>query len=200
MKKLLYATLLVSIISLDSFSQNKYTFTQRANLRLGAQYSFQNGSGFDSIFQTRKASVQGTAFLGYRFDPKNAGANYFGLFATVGSISKNSILQMKQSQVLLLPQSYASEAGSVIELEAGFIFGDWFRISGGPGFLSVPLTAGKQSYKYYSATSGIIIKAGSFNLNGTTGVQFGGNFLKPCFRVGLGAGFTFNFLNARKKY
>jgi hypothetical protein len=200
MKKLLLPALLITLFHASLIAQNKYTFTQRANLRVGALYSFQNGANFDSIMKTSKASIHGTAFLGYRFDPKNTGANYFGVFAALGSVSQRSILEIKSTNALPIPVTYTSGSASLKELEVGFIFADWFRLSAGPGFLSLPITGGKQSYNYYSSTAGLIIKAGPLNFNSTTGIQFGGDLLKPLFRVGIGASLSFTFINSRKKY
>jgi len=200
MKNYLLSILFITFFSSSLFSQNKYTFTQRANLRIGALYCFQNGANFDSIMKPRKASIHGTAFLGYRFDPKNTGANYFGIFATLGSVTQRSLLEIKTTNAISFPVTYSSGSASLKELEVGFIFGDWFRISAGPGFLSLPITGGQQSYNYYSSTAGLVIKAGPLNFNSTTGVQFGGDLLKPLFRVGIGASLSFTFLNSRKKY
>ena len=142
----------------------------------------------------------GTAFLGYRFDPKKRTANYIGVFATMGGLPQPSLNQMKSDNAIALPLGYNGQKATALEFEGGFIFGDWFRISAGPGVINIPLSnGGQQQLRYYSGTAGLIVKMGGFNVNTNAGMQFGGDFQKPTYRVSVGAGFSFSFFNFRKR-
>lgn len=177
---------------------NRYSLTKRANLRVGANYNFQNGVNFDSLFQSGKGSLQGNMFLGYRFDPSGGKANYFGVFGALSTIQPTSLNRMKDDNALVLPSGYNQGKATIVEIEGGFIFGNWFRISFGPGTLQIPTTGNNTvTYKYLSGTTGFIINLGAMKLNLNASSQFGGDLEKNVWRAGVGLGFGFDFLNAR---
>jgi hypothetical protein len=194
-----FTTIALFVFFSSSFAQTKKV-TPRANLRFGANYAFQGGTSIGNLFNPDFTFLQGTAFLGYRFDPKKRTANYIGVFATMGGLPQPSLNQMKVDNAIALPVGYNGQKATALEFEGGFIFGDWFRISAGPGLLNIPLSNGSQKQlRYYSGTAGLIVKMGGFNVNTSAGMQFGGDFLKPTYRVSVGAGFSFSFFNFRKK-
>ena len=200
MKKILLTLLAASLVFSSSMHGQtlEYKFVKRANLRIGANYNFQNGSSFDSLFRSNKGSLQGNIFLGYRFDPNGSSANYFGLFGAVSSITPASLYQMRADQALILPSTYTIEKASVMEIEGGFIFGDWFRISAGPGVMRVPTTGNNSiKYKYFSGTTGVSFNLGKLKFNMNASSLFGGDLKKNVWRAGVGLGFSFDFLNAR---
>jgi hypothetical protein len=193
---LFFATLLVCQLSYGQ--QNKNSFTKRANLRVGANYNFQNGKSLDSLFQFDKGALEGNIFLGYRFDPNGSKANYFGVFGAMSSIQSKSLNLMKADQAIVLPAGYNEGKASVLEIQGGLILGNWFRISAGPGVMSIPVIGGNSvKYKYFSGTSGLIINLGTLKLNMNLSSQFGGDLKKNIWRAGIGLGFGFDFLNVR---
>lgn len=170
---------------------------KRANLRAGVNYIFQNGSNYNDIAATGKENIQGNGFIGYRFDPENERANYFGLFGSMSGIQSASITQMVNDSAIVAPPNYTNGKGSLTDVEVGFIFREWFRISVGPGKMKLPVTGGWSNLKYYNATAGLVFRIGAVNLNFNTSTQFGGDIKKPTFRVAAGAALSFNFINAR---
>ncbi|MFM7671963.1 MAG: hypothetical protein ACKO6Q_05145 [Bacteroidota bacterium] len=177
---------------------SKYAFTKRANLRVGANYNFQNGTTFDSLFQSSKGAVEGNIFLGYRFDPSAGKANYFGVFGALSSIQPASLNRMRADQAITLPAGYNQMKASVIEVQGGFIFGNWFRIAAGPGSMAIPTTGNNTiKYKYYVGTTGFVFNMGTLKLNMNASSQFGGDLKKNVWRAGIGLGFSFDFLSAR---
>ena len=193
---LVFSALLISQLSYGQ--ENKYAFTKRANLRVGANYNFQNGKTLDSLFQFNKGAIEGNIFLGYRFDPNGSKANYFGIFGAMSSIQSKSLNLMKADQAIVLPAGYNQGKASVLEIQGGLILGNWFRISAGPGVMSIPVIGGNSvKYKYFSGTSGLIMNLGTLNLNMNLSSQFGGDLKKNIWRAGIGLGFGFDFLNTR---
>jgi len=193
---LVFSALLISQLSYGQ--ENKYAFTKRANLRVGANYNFQNGKTLDSLFQFNKGAIEGNIFLGYRFDPNGSKANYFGIFGAMSSIQSKSLNQMKADQAIVLPAGYNQGKASVLEIQGGLILGNWFRISAGPGVMSIPVIGGNSvKYKYFSGTSGLIMNLGTLKLNMNLSSQFGGDLKKNIWRAGIGLGFGFDFLNTR---
>jgi hypothetical protein len=193
---LVFSALLISQLSYGQ--ENKYAFTKRANLRVGANYNFQNGKTLDSLFQFNKGAIEGNIFLGYRFDPNGSKANYFGIFGAMSSIQSKSLNLMKADQAIVLPAGYNQGKASVLEIQGGLILGNWFRISAGPGVMSIPVIGGNSvKYKYFSGTSGLIMNLGTLKLNMNLSSQFGGDLKKNIWRAGIGLGFGFDFLNTR---
>jgi hypothetical protein len=104
---------------------------------------------------------------------------------------------MVKDSAIVAPLNYTNGKGSLTDIEVGFIFREWFRISVGPGKMKLPVTGGWSNLKYYNATAGLVFRIGAVNLNFNTSAQFGGEIKKPTFRVGAGAALNFNFINAR---
>lgn len=173
----------------------------RAHLRIGANYAFQGGSDILKILNPDFGHVQLTGFLGYRFDHKRRTANSLGVFATMGGIPQASINQMIIDNAFTPSFGYSNGKNTrSIEFEGGFIFGDWFRLSAGPGTLYIPQSNGSTlQLKYYSGTAGITIKLGGLTLNSTASMQYGGDIKTPTYRVGVGAGFAFSFIKTAKR-
>ncbi len=200
MKRLHYLLLVAALLSaqLGYGQANRYTLTKRLNLRVGANYNFQNGVNLDSLFQPEKGSIEGNIFLGYRFDPNGNKANYFGVFGAMSSIQATSLNLMKADQAIVLPAGYNQNRASVLEVQGGFIFGNWFRLSAGPGIMNIPVTGNNSvKYKYFIGTTGVIFNLGTLKLNMNASSQFGGDLKKNIWRMGIGLGFGFDFLNAR---
>lgn len=199
MSKFLMITAALFLFSFTSIAQ-PIKVVNRAHLRVGANYAFQGGTNIENVLNPDFAHLQFTAFLGYRFDHKTRTANSIGVFATMGGIPQASITQMRNDNAFSQSFFYNNgESTRSLEFEGGFIFGDWFRLSAGPGTLFIPQSNGNtQQLKYYSGTAGITIKLGSLTLNSTAGMQFGGDIKTPTYRVGVGAGFAFSFIKSVK--
>lgn len=181
-------------------AQNKYSYTTRMNIRLSGGIAAQNGANYDQLFSNGKSGPYGSLFIGYRFDENESAANYFGVFGTLTKISGTSVQQMDIEEVLSLSPNFNGNASNAYEAEAGFVFGDWFRLSGGVGTMQIPTVGAWQNKNYYTGTSGFLIGRKAVNFHATTTVLFGGDLTKTAFRVNAGVGFSFKFLKARKKY
>lgn len=190
--------LILLCISFASTAQDKYTFTTRMNLRIFGGIAAQNGSTYNNLLADNKIGPWGGAFVGYRFDENSNTANYFGLFGNVAKINSASIQEWKSEQVAPIPQNFTGNVSYAYEVEAGFIFGDWFRLSGGAGTMQIPITGNWHNKKYYTGTGGFVLGKGAVNLHATTSVLFGGDLNKSAFRVNAGLGFNFKFLKSRK--
>lgn len=204
MKKQFWFTVLLvssfSVFNQDILAQNKYSYTTRMNIRISGGIAAQNGASYDQLFSNGKSAPYGTAFVGYRFDENSDAANYFGLFGTVLKMSGSSVQQMDIDEVLVLSPSFNGNPSNAYEVEAGFVFGDWFRLSGGVGNMRIPTVGAWQPNSYYTGTGGFILGRKALNFHATTTVLFGGDLTKTAFRVNAGLGFSFKFLKARKKY
>ena len=181
-------------------AQSKYSYTTRMNIRISGGIAAQNGATYDQLFSNGKSGPYGTAFIGYRFDENPEAANYFGVFGSVVKINGTSVQEMKIDQVLAVPPTFNGGASYAYEAEAGFIFGDWFRLSGGIGNMQIPTVGAWHTANYYTGTGGFILGRKAVNLHATTTVLFGGDLTKTAFRVNAGLGFSFKFLKARKRY
>ena len=202
-KQFWFAVLLVSsfiFFNQHILAQNKYSYTTRMNIRISGGIAAQNGANYDQLFSNGKSASYGTAFVGYRFDESSDAANYFGLFGTVLKISAPSVQQMDIDEVLAVSPSFNGDPSNAYEVEAGFVFGDWFRLSGGIGNMRIPTVGAWQPNSYYTGTGGFILGRKALNFHATTTVLFGGDLTKTAFRVNAGLGFSFKFLKARKKY
>jgi len=191
----------VIIISAKStLAQNKYSFTNRLNIRISGGIAAQNGVDYDHLLSNGKSGPYGTLFLGYRFDDNTNTANYVGLFGTTLKISGTSIQQMGIDKALVVPSNFNGGSANAFELEGGLIFGDWFRLSAGVGSMQLPTVGAWQKKNYYTGTGGFIFGKKLINFHATTTVLFGGDLTKSAFRVNAGFGFSFKFLKSRKKY
>jgi len=202
-KQFSFAVLLAStfiFFTTNIHAQNKYSYTARMNIRISGGIAAQNGATYDQLFSNGKSAPYGTAFIGYRFDENSDAANYFGLFGTVLKISAPSVQQMDIDEVLAVSPSFNGDPSNAYEVEAGFVFGDWFRLSGGIGNMRIPTVGAWQPNSYYTGTGGFILGRKALNFHATTTVLFGGDLTKTAFRVNAGLGFSFKFLKARKKY
>ncbi len=193
-----FTTLVLIGISVNLMAQDKYTFTPRMNLRIFGGLAAQNGATYNNLIADNKIGPWGGAFVGYRFDENSNEANYFGLFGNIAKINSASIQEWKSEQVAPIPQNYTGNVSYAYEVEAGFIFGDWFRLSGGMGTMQIPITGNWHNTKYYTGTGGFVLGKGAVNLHATTSVLFGGDLTKSAFRVSTGLGFNFKFLKSRK--
>lgn len=194
MKRVLF---LLAVISFSHTAFSQGFFVKRANLRLGANYMFQNGAGYKNLMATGKNSYQGMVFLGYRFDPSAFSSNYVGVFGSLGTTTITSINQMQTDGAIELPLTYTGQKAYIYDLEVGFILDNWFRISAGPGRMSLPIVGGTKNYQYYNGTVGIIIPVGAIDINALTSAQFGGDYNKTTIRASIGAALNFNFLRTR---
>jgi hypothetical protein len=178
--------------------KDKYTFTYRMNLRLFGGVAFQNGSSYSEMFKTERMGNYGSLFLGYRFDEESKKANYFGIFGTIYSVKPESLSIMNTDGAIKLSAPSPTGRTNGFNVEGGFIFSDWFRISAGYGNLGLPTGNNPDAISYFSGTGGIILGKGGFNIHLTTTALFGGDLEKSCFRTNAGVGLNFKFLKGRK--
>lgn len=203
MKQILKSFILAIIsffFTMHIHAQDKYSYTNRMNIRLSGGIAAQNGANYNQLFSNGKSGPYGSIFVGYRFDENTNVANYFGVFGTVTKMSGTSVQQMDIDKVLALSPNFNGNAANSYEAEAGFVFGDWFRLSAGVGTMQIPTVGAWQNNNYYTGTSGFLIGRNAVNFHATTTVLFGGDLTKTAFRVNAGLGFSFKFLKGRKKY
>jgi hypothetical protein len=203
MKQILKSFILAIIsffFTMHIHAQDKYSYTNRMNIRLSGGIAAQNGANYNQLFSNGKSGPYGSIFVGYRFDENTNVANYFGVFGTVTKMSGTSVQQMDIDKVLALSPNFNGNASNSYEAEAGFVFGDWFRLSAGVGTMQIPTVGAWQNNNYYTGTSGFLIGRNAVNFHATTTVLFGGDLTKTAFRVNAGLGFSFKFLKGRKKY
>ena len=178
--------------------RNRY---DRLHLQVGGAGSYLYDQSNETGFDPQAERVDGFAegMIGLRFDirgRRGRRANVLAGWGTVGVLSPQSV------RVLLAEQGVAGgvDASAVSyqyqEMEAGFLFKEWFRLSGGVGMLEYQdLSGAVQTFNYYKATSGFSIgltRAIKWNTYATVLVAEGGsNFT---FRPSTGLSFRFNFL------
>lgn len=178
--------------------KDKYSFTYRMNLRLFGGVAFQNGASYTDMFKTERMGSFGSLFLGYRFDEQSKSANYFGVFGSMYSIKPESMQTMNTDQAIQLSNPTPTTSTTGYNLEAGFIFNDWFRLSAGYGRMGLPSGNTPDALSHFTGTGAIIIGRGGFNIHLSSTAMFGGDLDKACFRTNAGIGLNFKFMKGRK--
>lgn len=144
------------------------------NLMLGLRFDF---PGFDAI---------------RNFDKKKyLKGNIFGLFGRYG-INNQSIVDYNISQQMLSidPARIDAVYNPYIEVEAGFLFMEVFRISSGFGRTNV--------FGYYVSSAGLNLNIGRIKIDGGLSALYGNSFVKTSLRPYVGAAFQFNDSERKK--
>lgn len=159
-------------------------------------YDTNNESGFNPVSERTNYMAEG--LLGIRFDQGRKRANVLGVWGTAGFSSPQTVALLLNEQGLAqgLDVDMANPSHRFQEVEAGFLFKEWFRLSGGLGNQEFVTTAGENvNVEYMKFTTGLslkITKSIKWNTNATFLMADGSD--KISFRPSTGISFRFNFL------
>ena len=137
----------------------------------------------------------GTAFLGLRLDQRGRRkANVLGVWGNMGFHTTDAVRRLVQTQGIST-EVQAGGSNTFTEWEAGILFREWFRVSGGIGNQNFVDGAGRsQELSYYTATTSAHIPMGrSIALTVGNSFLFGRDFQEFSVRPSLGLTFRFNF-------
>ncbi|MCI4669957.1 MAG: hypothetical protein MRZ79_17605 [Bacteroidia bacterium] len=172
----------------------------RLHLQVGVAgnylYDTNNETGFNPVEE--RTNYNAEALLGIRFDQGRKRANVLGVWGTAGFSSPQTVGLLLSEQGLA--QNFEVDLGNPSyrfqEVEAGFLFKEWFRLSGGLGNQEFTTTSGENvNIEYMKFTTGLslkITKSIKWNTNATFLMVDGSD--KFSFRPSTGLSFRFNFL------
>lgn len=122
-------------------------------------------------------------------------ANVIGVFGDLGFLNGASLNRLFNAQTIYqdVPMTSQNEFRS---LEAGFLFKEWLRLSGGMGYQSFVNTAQQPDrLNYYTATTGVYIPLGRrLTWSTTATAYFGGDFDQMTIRPSTGLALRFKAL------
>ena len=131
--------------------------------KLGGYLNYTMGDveNLPTSFDSRVLSGHGTAMLGYRFGNRRK-KSCFGVFGSYGKYSE-------EATAILSPAAGNESQLSFLEIEGGFIFNEWFRLSGGWGRDQLSGEGDDGSRNYIPATVGFSFgpRNFKFELNNT---------------------------------
>ena len=148
------------------------------------------------FFNSTLSYWTGELGLFYRFDAstREERGQLVGLFATFGLPSLQSISTMLVEQNHAQWSGPSLETHGLYEAEAGFVFGEWFRLTAGIGQQFFASAVGPNKLTYFVSTGGFIVRFGTFEVAAMTSVLFGGDYTYAAGRYSLVAGLHFPFM------
>jgi hypothetical protein len=159
-------------------------------LGLGGHYYIANWQQIDNPFDRYMLSFLGSAMLAYRYNLKPKGkygrGNSFGLFANYGLINTRAVEAMVLQNDLSLPGLPVGKSHQFLEAETGWLFGEWFRLSGG---LGRQIIACEESitvrYNYYTFSTGFVMRFNMTEIDLSATALTGGLYREPALRATL---------------
>ncbi|MEM7368872.1 MAG: hypothetical protein AAF587_09725 [Bacteroidota bacterium] len=169
------------------------------HLQVGGGVNHLNGTigKFEREFNPDLLSYQANGFVGLRMQPrKRKRSNVVGVWGTGGIHAHSALINLFELQNVDARVDPGTEFHEFREWEAGFLFREWFRLSGGKGVQRYTNTNLElEEVNYFIATTGF-----SFNIlpsvkwNTSASFLFGEDFQEISFRPSTGLAFRFNFL------
>jgi len=157
-------------------------------------YDRNTETGFDP--QQERTNLMGEALLGLRFDHKGRKANVIGVWGSAGNSSPETVGLLLTEQGDMREVDMMTSSHRFYELEGGFLFREWFRISGGVGTQEFTDINGEfDRLEYFKVSTGLSIrltKSIKWNTNAAFLFSEGSNTYS--FRPSTGLAFRFNFL------
>ncbi|MEL6676655.1 MAG: hypothetical protein AAFR61_30880 [Bacteroidota bacterium] len=179
--------------------QVKHRKHDRLQLQLGGGVNYAYGllNQRPDALSLSKASLQGQAFLGYRFDRNSCkGDNLVGLWGTLGNHSQDNLNSLLTSQELPFSSESGAGTNNWREVEIGLMLREKVRVSVGQGSVDFQDETGSdQQVRFQTATIGYYKKARGnwqWNINATT--RFGKDFNRFSLQPSIGAAYYFDFL------
>ncbi len=171
----------------------------RLHLQLGVAsnylYDSNNETGFSP--NSERTNLMGEGMIGIRFDHKGRRANVLGLWGTSGFSSPQTVALLLNEQNLPFEVDMSGSSFRFQEVEAGFLFKEWFRLSGGVGTQELRSVSGENiEFDYYKFTTGLslrITRSIKWNTYASFLMSEGSDNIS--FRPSTGLSFRFNFLN-----
>ncbi|MFK7926495.1 MAG: hypothetical protein AB8H47_31390 [Bacteroidia bacterium] len=153
-----------------------------------------SGSGTEGVSQRQ---WQTDALIGIRYgiNGSHRRANVIGVFGDLGMAATPAIQRIFQEQNLSQEVQPNTQA-DFRSLEAGFLFREWLRLSGGVGNQYFIDARGVQNQvNYYTATTGIYVPLGRrMTWTTTATAMFGQDFQNVTIRPATGLAFRLNFM------
>ncbi|MEL7532111.1 MAG: hypothetical protein AAFN10_12415 [Bacteroidota bacterium] len=156
-----------------------------------------NGRTAGGTESVKQRQWQTDAVLGIRYglNGSHRRANVVGVFGDFGMAATPAIQRIFEEQNLFQEVQPNTQA-EFRSLEAGFLFREWVRLSGGVGSQYFIDARGVQNQvNYYTATTGIYVPLGRrMTWTTTATAMFGQDFQKVTIRPATGLAFRLNFM------
>ncbi|MFN3557442.1 MAG: S1C family serine protease [Bacteroidales bacterium] len=163
----------------------------------GAHYYMAHWEHYDSNFDAALPAPLLNGMLAYRYALKGRGTsargNALALFATAGTMNAHAMGKLHQAH---LPSGNPAPHVSqhFWELEAGWMFRQWFRLSAGTGQQLIKTPEYNNSpLEYYTTTSGIVLRMGRAELDLTATAMWGQFYKEPALRYNATLNIFFSF-------
>lgn len=138
------------------------------------------------------------AMFGYRPSVREGASRgtFYAVFGTIGSVSPEGMTQFLRQEVS--PDSVfvnGAESKMFGEAEIGIVLKEFFRLSFGLGSQGFPSTGpgSRESYSYYTVSTGLSFHISIVDLDFLTTTRFGGNLPELQVRAGVGVGVRWDF-------
>ncbi len=166
----------------------------KLNLRILGNAAYYYGAlNNQKDFKYKLNMPNGSIFAGLRFDASDANenGNLFGFFARYGEIHKDALFLANIEQFQEI--NNIANIMKFYEIETGFIFNEWFRMSVGYGSLinNDKLKAWKRPI-YYTSTIGFDFNWSIVSFELSSSFAFHEKIENITARLNLGLGLTFN--------
>jgi hypothetical protein len=180
-------------------SPNRSRSADRLHFQLGgaANYTYgalsENSQAFDQAY----VNGQADAFLGIRLQPRQRRrSNVIGVWGTAGLHNAAAMDRLLAIQGINEALDPGTDLYEFREWEVGFLFKEWFRVSGGQGYQRLVNDSQQEiELEYYTASAGFSWNLSrSIKWNTTANLRFGQDFQQVAFRPSTGLSFRFNFL------
>lgn len=177
---------------------NTSSSADRLHFQLGgaANYTYGELNEASQTVSEDFVNGQATAFLGIRLQPRQRRrSNVLGVWGTMGFNNSASVDRLMQVQGIAESVDPSTDLHELQEWEVGFLFKEWFRVSGGKGFQRFSnLSQETVQVDYYTASAGFSWNLSpSIKWNTTATMLFGEDFQEVAFRPSTGISFRFNF-------
>lgn len=170
------------------------------HIQVGAAANHMYGTNITNLrqdFTTDMLDYQANGFIGIRMQPrKRRRSNVMGAWLTGGFHNAPALSSLLDVQGYDIPLDPETEFHEFREWEVGFMFKEWFRLSGGQGTQRFTnFSKEEQEFNYYIASTGFSLNIlPSVKWNTTATFLFGQDFDQVAFRPSTGFSFRFNFL------
>ncbi len=152
----------------------------------GAHYYMAHWENYDSNFDPSLPAIKASAMIAYRYNVTGAGSqargNALALFASAGRMNGTALKTMDE-QLRGGGHGPAHGRQYFTEMELGWMFRQWFRLSTGAGrqggeFLNIS----DPVMDYYTTSTGLILRMGWIELDITATAFWGKAYQEPALR------------------
>lgn len=153
----------------------------------GVHHYFSDIEDIGGSFGTEKIYYQFNTMLSYRYNIRKTEGKErgqaFGLFFRYGLLNRAASDEYISFHTLNAHDHSIGFPNKTLELEAGWVLREWFRISGGAGRQEFDLSGINNTFDYYTATTGLVMRFGKVELDLKSTLLFGGFHSTPSMRM-----------------